>query len=305
MSTPFFSVVIPTYNRLELLKITLKSIHDQKFNDFEVIVVDNFSTDGTADFMQSQTDKRIKYIRNESNRERSYSRNRGLEQAKGVYVTLLDSDDIMYKEGLKQAYAFISDHPGVKFFHCLYNIIDEKGLVVKARTLEPIRNAYRQICQGNFISCIGVFLHSDLAKKFKFSEDPKMIGSEDYEIWLRVMVEYQVLRLPIVICGMREHPNRSVYSSIYQNLEYQRDYLISVIEDDEMMNKKYKNYVHLLRANYNYHVAMYSFFLQEIIKGVRFTLYALSNDFAIIGTRRFLALGKNFMISLRRKIGAL
>ena len=86
------SVVIPTYNRGDIISKSLDSISNQTYPDWEIVVVDNASTDNTAEVMQRYTtNPKIRYVVNDRNYERSYSRNRGMSLATGDFVTLLDS----------------------------------------------------------------------------------------------------------------------------------------------------------------------------------------------------------------------
>lgn len=97
---PFFSIVIPTYNRAEELKVSLESVLQQTFTDFEVIVVDDGSTDDTSAVTRSFKDMRVRYVY-QQNSERSTARNTGMQVADGKYICLLDSDDIFYPEHLE------------------------------------------------------------------------------------------------------------------------------------------------------------------------------------------------------------
>ncbi len=296
MKSPFFSIVVPTYNRLPLLRQTLASILNQSFTDFEVIVVDNCSTDGTDSYMLSVEDVHVRYIRNDRNYERAFSRNRGLSLATGKFCTLLDSDDIMYPNCLEKAFHFINQNPKVTFFHGLYEIIDQNGKKKKDIFLEPLVNPNKQICQGNFISCIGVFIKTELYQTYRFSEDRRMIGSEDYEIWLRVMVEHPIHRLPGILCGMREHAGRSVYSDMYLNLEFQRNYITDAIECDFRMKENYGPYIHFINSNFYYHQAMYLFYTKQTKNGLRFLLKTVQTNPGILMKRRFTAMVKNLLL---------
>jgi hypothetical protein len=89
----FFSVVIPTYNRAESIGKAVQSVVEQTFKDWELIVVDDASTDDTQDMLSGFADSRIRVFCNEQNRERSFSRNRGISEAQGRYICFLDSDD--------------------------------------------------------------------------------------------------------------------------------------------------------------------------------------------------------------------
>jgi len=301
MSQPFFSIVVPTYNRLAFLAETLQSILKQTFSNFEVLVIDNCSTDGTEEFMLAFNDPRVHYFRNDRNQERGYSRNRGLSLAKGTYSTLLDSDDVMYPHCLQKAKDFISANPEAMFFHGFYEIIDQHGAKIKDVRIEPIGNAYQQLCEGNFISCIAVFVRTALFERFKFSEDVNMIGSEDYEIWLRILAEYPVHRIESVICGMREHRGRSVYTNMYANLEYQRRKILSSIESDPVMHARFGLYLHLINANYYYHQAMFQFHLGNAGPGSVFLIKTIVAKPFIVINRRFAAMIRSLLSALMPK----
>ena len=99
---PFFSVVIPTYNCAEFLQRSLESVFSQTYQDFEVIVIDNSSTDNTENVLDSVDDKRLTVIKVNNNGIIAHSRNKGIENAKGKWVAFLDSDDIWKPEKLEK-----------------------------------------------------------------------------------------------------------------------------------------------------------------------------------------------------------
>ncbi len=94
MNNTFFTVIIPTYNRLELLKDAIQSVIDQTFSDFELIIVDDQSTDNTKEMVCSFCDERIKYFLNDHVKGPGGARNSGIFRAKGEWIAFLDSDDI-------------------------------------------------------------------------------------------------------------------------------------------------------------------------------------------------------------------
>jgi GT2 family glycosyltransferase len=110
---PLFSIIIPTYNRLPYLKKTLASIWEQSFTDFEIIVVDDGSTDGTVDYLR-ELGKSVELLRQE-NRGPGAARNLGVEHANGEYIAFLDSDDLWFPWTLK-TYAAIAEKTGSPSF---------------------------------------------------------------------------------------------------------------------------------------------------------------------------------------------
>jgi glycosyltransferase involved in cell wall biosynthesis len=283
------------------LSEAVQSVLKQRFQDFEIIVVDNFSTDQTPAVMKRfEEDPRIHYYRNEKNMERGYSRNVGFINGKGEFLTLLDSDDLMYPDCLQDAYDFVQQNRELKVFHNLYEMINQEGQPSSKISFPPIKNQHKQICKGNFLSCIGVFLNKEIYKKFHFSEDLKMIGSEDYEIWFRTLAHYNVGRIHKINCGVREHLGRSVYSSMYENLEYQRIKLLSMIHTDKLLAVKYQPYLGYINANYFYHEAMYSLYKGKRKEALIEFVRAITKGEGFVFSRRFFGFIKNFLFNRKR-----
>ena len=300
--SPFFTVVIPTYNRADLLPEAIQSVLNQTCKDFEIIVVDNFSSDNTTEVMEAFTkDSRIKYFRNDKNMERAYSRNVGLRHGEGKFLTLLDSDDIMYPDCLQDALDYTKSNLEKKVFHNLYEFVDQNGKPTKPVHLPEIRNQYKAICKSNFLSCIGVFIHAEVYQRFFFTEDLKMIGSEDYEIWFRILGYYEVGRIKKVNCGIREHLGRSVYSSMYENLGYQKDQIIKLIQKDPILLSRYSKYIGYIHANFYFHQAIYNLHKKQKLEA--FTQFAKSiiKGKGMLLSKRFPAFIKNFAFSIFKK----
>lgn len=111
--TPVFSIVIATYNRLKTLPKAVESVMAQTFTDWELIVVDDGSTDSTKAYMASLTDTRIRYIALPENQGASSARNRGIDEARGQYVMVWDSDDELYPDALVKLLTIFEKHSDV------------------------------------------------------------------------------------------------------------------------------------------------------------------------------------------------
>ncbi len=112
---PAISVIMPTYNRAELLPRAINSILWQTYKDFEFIIVDDGSTDDTARLLKeyADKDKRIRILRNEKNKGIAYSRQRGLDAARGKYIAVMDSDDWSVPERLQKQIDFMDKNPEI------------------------------------------------------------------------------------------------------------------------------------------------------------------------------------------------
>jgi len=115
---PFFSVIIPTYNRKDFLPIAVESVLEQTFSDYELIVVDDGSTDGTAEWLRLSLNRAgaIKYIY-QAHQGVSSARNCGIKNAKGEFIAFLDSDDRFCRQKLEITYEHIQNNPDYKIFH--------------------------------------------------------------------------------------------------------------------------------------------------------------------------------------------
>ncbi len=162
----FFSIIIPTYNRANLIKNTLEGVFEQTYPHYEIIVVDNCSTDSTREVLQPLIDQgKIRFIKHERNYERARSRNTGMENARGDFLTLLDSDDFMYPNNLEDAAKFAQENPEIKCFHNFYELVDGNRKTVYKNKFPSLKNQLKAITNGNFMSCIGNFIHRDILHK--------------------------------------------------------------------------------------------------------------------------------------------
>ena len=129
---PTVSVIIPTYNRAHLIGRAIKSVLNQTYKDFELIIVDDSSTDNTEDIVRKyqKKDERIKYILHKKNRGGSVARNTGIKSSKGEYIAFLDSDDEWLCEKLEKQIRLFSSMPiKVGVLYCgQYNFDDNIGI---------------------------------------------------------------------------------------------------------------------------------------------------------------------------------
>ncbi|CAN5523113.1 hypothetical protein BH10BAC4_BH10BAC4_05880 [soil metagenome] len=245
----FFSIIIPTYNRAGFILNTLQSVFEQSFRNFEVIVVDNASEDETVKFLEPFVQQgKLKLIVHDRNYERAKSRNTGQLQARGRYVTFLDSDDFMYPDNLRDAHDFTINNPGIRLFHNLYEMVNADRKVVYRYKFNPLDNPVREIARGNFLSCIGVFIHQDIYQSLAWDETPILVGSEDYEFSLRLIAkEKKVGRIHKVNSGILQHEDRTMNKLNFQAAEKRFDFLINKVENDPALSL-YKPYLAELKS---------------------------------------------------------
>ncbi len=285
----FFSVVIPTYNRGEMILNTLETVFNQSYRQFEIIVVDDCSTDNTEAILKSFVEKGvIRYIRLARNSERSVARNTGMQNAKGDFVTLLDSDDFMYPDCLKDAAEFAGNHPEFKVFQNKYELVNQKRELVYAYPFPSLDNQYKALCSGNFMACVGGFLHREVYQKIQFDANPALIGSEDYEIWFRVLAKYKVGRVDKVNHGVLQHDNRSVGSHTFEILLRNKDYIVNVIRRHSSVKEKFEKYIPRFEASILIYAAILANQSKMYSKARQLLLLAVKAEFSVLFTKRFL-----------------
>lgn len=247
---PTFSVVIPTYNRGALIEATLESVLTQTYPHYEVVVVDDCSTDNTDEVIGPYVQSgRVRYIKNERNSERAHSRNVGLDAAVGDFATLLDSDDFMYPTNLADAAAFARANPDIKCFHNLYEFVDADRKVLRQFPLAPLKNQIKAIAMGNFMACVGDFMHRDIYKRYKFDTFLPLSGSEDWDFWLRVLADHKVGRIDKINNGVLQHSGRSVKNQNIEKLRIGLEYVSDKIAKDAHLAEVYRPYLNRIRSN--------------------------------------------------------
>jgi len=188
---PKVSVIIPTYNRLLMLKEAVQSVLTQDFEDFELIVVDDGSTDGTSEEMRP-LGGRVNVIGLNEHRGVSEARNRGILHARGKYVAFLDSDDLWVKGKLKTQVAFLDDNP-----HYPLCYTDEIW-IRKGKRVNPMKK-HSKYSGWIFEKCLPLCIispSSSLMRKTLFSKvglfDEALPVCEDYDFWLRVSARFPI-----------------------------------------------------------------------------------------------------------------
>jgi glycosyltransferase involved in cell wall biosynthesis len=190
MEKNFISIVIPTYNRASFLKEAIDSVLSQTYRNFELIVVDDGSTDDTPKLLSSYGEK-IKVIK-KANKGPSAARNRGIKAAKGGWIAFLDSDDVWKPGKLEKQVQFIKDNPEVKICQT-EEIWIRNGKRVNPRKKHEMHSGwiYEQCLPLCIVSPSSVMIHRDVFEKVGLF-DETMLACEDYDLWLRIAPHYPI-----------------------------------------------------------------------------------------------------------------
>lgn len=234
---PFFSIIVPTYNRAHYLVGNLMTIINQTFESFEIIIVDDGSTDHTEQEVLGIVSSKIRYFKT-ANRERSHARNYGLKMASGLYVNFFDSDDIMYADRLKNVSDFLQKNafPDIMFTH--YDFVDEHSNVIN-KMKRFYKSFTKDILFNNFLATGSVFLKRELAAEFPFHEDRRIITAEDWELWLRVHTQCEFAEYRKATFAILQHSQRSLATISTTRIEERDLYFVSLIRGNSSFISKY------------------------------------------------------------------
>jgi len=186
------SVVLPTYNRAHLLRRAVQSILNQTYQNFEVIVVDDCSSDNTENVVRSFCDERIRYIRHERNRGAAVARNTGIKAAKGEYVAFQDSDDEWLPEKLeKQMKAFESAPSNLGVVYTSFWLIDRnrKSFCPPLSVKQTDGEIHDALLEMNFVDTPTAVVRRECFEKAGMF-DENLPRLQDWELWLRISKHY-------------------------------------------------------------------------------------------------------------------
>lgn len=200
---PVVTIGMPAYNSERFIGMAIKSILQQTFKDFELIITDDGSTDRTVEIAKSFNDPRITVVQDGENHGISYRLNQQIDLAKGKYFARMDSDDIMLPDRLENQVKYLEDHPDVDLIGGGAIIIDAYNNILGQR----IKNECVQVTTDAWYNGT-VFVHPTVTgkisffKNHKYSEDLK--GVEDADLWFRGSLDSKMIYLPFPVLLYRE-----------------------------------------------------------------------------------------------------
>jgi glycosyltransferase involved in cell wall biosynthesis len=291
----FLSIIIPTYNRAGFIGKTLASllVQDASASDFEIIVIDDGSTDNTREVMESFDRTRVRYFRKE-NGERSAARNYGARLAKGDYINFFDSDDLAYPHHVRTALETVQRLQSPEVFHLGYDVKDDKNRLTRTMCDLPTKVNGRLI-DGNHLSCNGVFIRADVCGQYPFLENLHV--SEDYQLWLRLAARFDFHAIKTVTSTVVDHQARSVFKINEEKFLNRMALLQTSLEADERFMQVYGGQLGTFRAYLFIHTALH-FAMAGLssAKVFRYLLAAVKNKPTVLFSRRFAAVLKNTIL---------
>lgn len=178
------SIIMPVYNSEDYLEASIQSVLNQSYKNWELIIIDDGSTDASLEIIQKIQLERseIRLLINSENMGISATRNKGIEAARGEFIAFLDSDDRWQPKKLEKQIAFMKKE-AINFSCTSYFVSDESGKIIGERNFIDKEVDYKELLKTNSIGCLTVMVKTDLIKQYKM---PKL-KHEDYATWLSIL----------------------------------------------------------------------------------------------------------------------
>lgn len=295
---PLVSIIIPTYNRKNFVIKTIDSLLKQESDDYELIIVDDGSSDGTDEHFKNFANPKVSYHKI-GNSERGFARNYGARQAKGSYVNFFDSDDLAYNNHVSNAVNFIKLKDNPEVFHEDYDIKTPEGDDVPFTRISDSEIGKWLVDHGNVLSCNGVFIRKDIALQFPFCESRILSGTEDYALWLRLSSRFKIWRVPGITSTIVNHEQRSMASHDVVKLINRNMFLLDYLQNDNHFMDYIGDNFNLIESECFSYIALHIVLAGNNRQGFNFLMKAMKADRTFpFRSVRFMAIikhmGRNF-----------
>lgn len=265
------SVVIPVYNREQMIAECINSVLEQTLKDIEIIVVDDCSTDRTVEIVDNISDSRLRKCEKLSkNSGASYARNYGASIARGKYIAFQDSDDIWLSKKLEKQINYLTSNDLDMVFCGMQRInkFQKREYYVPAYDLNEYENMQRQILYRNCVSTQCIMIKKEVFEKIKFS--PEIKRYQDWDFTIRAT---EIARIGYL-------PEALVISSL------QEDSITRTISDFESLNAIYNKYIDLICADKKLNAKFMKklgdcFYAERDGQAVEFYLKSLKSEFSL------------------------
>jgi len=238
MNAPAVSVILPAYNCEKFIGKAIQSVLQQTLSDFELIIINDGSSDKTEFAILAFADPRIVYLKNETNSGLIFSLNKGIEIARGKYMARMDADDICMPSRLAKQMEYLDKHSETTMVASTISFIDTAGNDKGNWPLD------RKAISPNFIrtkmpfeNCIAhpsIMIRAAILKKLKY--DPRQVNIEDYDLWLRLLSRGHVIdkiNEPLLLYRIHDESITNLYlkktNFFFKHLKMKRIFLAKEI----------------------------------------------------------------------------
>ena len=271
MNLPKISIVLPVYNGELFLKDCIDSLLLQTFTDFELLIINDGSTDETENIISRYNDPRIRYIKNKINYGLIYSLNLGINISRGVYIARMDADDIALPGRLMEQNNFLDTHPGCGVVAGCVSFIDNKNKNIGDWPLDKktitFKSIYKTMPFENCLAHPSIMGRVNIFKKIIY--DPGQKHIEDYHLWLTMLskgIIIEKISHPILL--YRNNPGSITNQTLrkdnffFRHARMKIDIIVSAIKSNEFAG---------------YHLLIFWAVLLDIIKGCAKAIKSILN----------------------------
>lgn len=297
---PFFSIILPTYNRAAFIAQAIDSVLNQTYSDFELIIIDDGSKDNTKEVVASFNDERVSYYFQE-NQERSVARNNGIQKAKGQYICFLDSDDYYLPNHLRVLNENIKENNfPVALFHT-YQKYKVNGKESNPIYFDDYANAKLSAADCSLINNVWLFspavqtiaIHKDICSTILFDSTP--IPFECYEFIGRIAAKYNVIKIKERTVMMQIHDNNSTTYNV-KFLEDSKNAFQYILSNPIYDN--IKNHFSVKEKFYSIYIGLADCYSRSGKKAdaTKYLVKALSTKMSFKNIRHILGIMKNIIL---------
>lgn len=203
---PKVSVIVPAYNAMQFLPKTVDSVLKQTYQDFEIFIINDGSTDNIEEWVRTVEDKRVRLI-SQHNQGQSAARNEGIKNSSGQYIAFLDADDLWAPSKLEKQVQVLDSNPDTGLVYSWVSLIDENDHPLdKTWTISEEGDVWLKLIEGNIIACgsVPMIRRSCVEVVGLFEKFP--FACEDWDYWLRIASHYSFEVLKEVLVYYRDSP---------------------------------------------------------------------------------------------------
>lgn len=203
MSVPSITVLMPVYNGEKYLREAIDSILQQTFADFELLIINDGSTDKSEEIILSYSDSRISYVKSEKNIKLIATLNKGIELAQGKYIARMDADDVSLPHRLQIQFDFMEQNSGVAVCGSWFKVLGDGGKEVKYFSNHDeimMKMLYQcHLCHPT------VIMRKSILENFVVKFDARFLHAEDYEFFTRIGEKFKLANIQEVLLSYRHH----------------------------------------------------------------------------------------------------
>ena len=289
------SVVMPTFNRRKYLGEAIDSVINQSIDDWELLIIDDGSTDDTEEFLRgAYLDSRIRYFKQE-NQGQSVARNKGIANSCGTFICFLDSDNRWYPNKLERQLEEFQNHPNVAMVYGDSKIINAAGEIISCKNISRYSGRVTaKLLADNFISMNTTMTRSQVLKDIG-GFNTNNHWDEDYDLWLSISIGSKFLYVPDYFGEYRimggqisddkesriQANERLIFKFVSENPS-----VVSDIEKKQAFSKFYQRWAYLARSEERYKDAMGHYFYSIKYSPFRTSAYfGLMKNIVLWGAR--------------------